>query len=150
MTGITVKGLDHVHVHVANRDKAAAWFKRVLGLQIASPFAEWARDPDGPLFLSTHEGHHCLALFQRNSEHNKSGDHTIAFKVGASDFIGLVNQLDDLQLIDKDRTKLSRDDIVDHQLAWSLYFLDPDGNRFEVTSYDYDEIGAYVKKPDDR
>ena len=31
--GISVKGLDHVHIHVANRERAAEWFRRVLGLE---------------------------------------------------------------------------------------------------------------------
>ena len=29
---------------------------------------------------------------------------------------------------------------VDHQVAWSLYFSDPDGNPFEITCYDYDSL----------
>jgi catechol 2,3-dioxygenase-like lactoylglutathione lyase family enzyme len=35
MPAINVEGIDHVHVHVANREAAAEWFERVLGLQIA-------------------------------------------------------------------------------------------------------------------
>ncbi|MNF05759.1 hypothetical protein D3C80_2055710 [compost metagenome] len=29
---------------------------------------------------------------------------------------------------------------VDHHLAWSLYFNDPDGNSFEITSYEHQHI----------
>lgn len=28
----------------------------------------------------------------------------------------------------------------DHTVAWSLYFADPDGNRFEITTYDYSVV----------
>ncbi len=31
---------------------------------------------------------------------------------------------------------------VDHRVAWSLYFSDPDGNPFEITCYDYDALSA--------
>jgi catechol-2,3-dioxygenase len=26
---------------------------------------------------------------------------------------------------------------VDHSVSWSLYFEDPDGNPYEITSYEY-------------
>jgi catechol 2,3-dioxygenase-like lactoylglutathione lyase family enzyme len=146
MAGMGVKGLDHVHIHVADRDRAATWFKRVLGLEPASQFSEWASDPEGPLFLSTRDGHHCLALFQGNTEHNRIGDHTVAFEVSAGDFIDFMNEVDDLQLTERDGSKVSRNDIVDHDLSWSFYFLDPDGNRFELTSYEYREIETALKR----
>ena len=142
--GISVKGLDHVHIHVANRERAAEWFRRVLGLEPASNLSQWAIDPEGPLFLSTQEGRHCLALVQGNTEHNKSGDHTVAFNISANDFIAFINELDNLDLVDRDGSKVSRSDIADHLLSWSVYFLDPDGNRFELTSYDYQEIRARI------
>ena len=144
--GIGVRGLDHVHIRVIDRTKAAEWYLRVLGLEPASELSEWAIDPEGPLFLSTREGRHCLALVQGNTEHNRSGDHTVAFIVSASDFIAFMNELNDLRLVDRDGSKVSRNDIVDHHLSWSIYFLDPDGNRFELTSYEYTEIEAHIQQ----
>ena len=35
------------------------------------------------------------------------------------------------------REILGKIDEVDHEGSWSLYFSDPDGNPFEITSYDY-------------
>jgi catechol-2,3-dioxygenase len=146
MAGIKVDCIDHVHVHVTNRGAAAEWFHRVLGLQIAPEFAEWARDPSGPLFLSDCNGHHCLALFQGDVTSHAMGDHTIAFKVGGAEFIHLVSRLDELQLSGTDGSTLSRDDIADHQLSWSVYFLDPDGNRFEVTTYEHEAVAAQLNQ----
>jgi hypothetical protein len=37
---------------------------------------------------------------------------------------------------------LTRGHVVDHDLAWSIYFNDPYGHRFEITCYDYE----YVKE----
>jgi catechol-2,3-dioxygenase len=149
MSVISVQGLDHVHVHVADRERSAAWFERVLGLRRDPDLSDWAADPNGPLFLSTGEGRHCLALVQGHTEHNRLGDHTVAFDVCADDFIHFVDQLDDLQLTDRDGSKVTRNDVDDHTLSWSLYFLDPDGNRFELTSYEYEEIYARISKPAD-
>ena len=100
----------------------------------------WSRDPAGPLFLSDGRGDHCLALFQGGVTSHQAGDHTIAFKVGGVAFMSLLTRLDDLQLSGTDGSMLARDDVVDHQLAWSIYFLDPDGNRFELTTYDYEAV----------
>jgi catechol-2,3-dioxygenase len=30
--------------------------------------------------------------------------------------------------------------VADHELAWSLYFQDPDGNTHEITSYDHEFV----------
>lgn len=118
MPAINVEGIDHVHVHVANREAAAEWFERVLGLQIAAEFISWAKDPHGPLFLVTREGVRCLALFEDpNTKKNRKGNNTIAFKVGARDFMELVRHLDELQLTKTDGSKLSRKDVVDHELS---------------------------------
>jgi len=142
---IAVKGLDHVHIRVANREKATEWFRHVLGLEPAAELSQWATDPEGPLFLSTRKGsRHCLALVQGNTEHNRSGDHTVAFDISADDFIAFIDELDNLDLVDRDGLKVTRSDIADHLLSWSVYFLDPDGNRFELTCYDYQEIRARI------
>jgi catechol 2,3-dioxygenase-like lactoylglutathione lyase family enzyme len=145
MAGVKVQRLDHVHLHVTNREAAAAWFNRVLGLQIAEEFVAWSRDPAGPLFLSDASGDHCLALFQGSVTSHRAGDHTIAFKVGGVAFMSLLTRLDGLQLSGTDGSMLARDDVVDHQLAWSIYFLDPDGNRFELTTYDYEAVAEQLK-----
>jgi catechol-2,3-dioxygenase len=31
---------------------------------------------------------------------------------------------------------------VDHQVAWSIYFADPDGNPYEITCYDHAALAA--------
>jgi len=36
---------------------------------------------------------------------------------------------------------------VDHDLAWSIYFTDPDENPFEITSYDYMSLASVIRKP---
>ena len=39
-------------------------------------------------------------------------------------------------------------EVEDHAVSWSLYFTDPDGNPFEITSYDYEVIQRALAKSD--
>jgi len=48
-----------------------------------------------------------------------------------------VNGQDFLVWLERLREILGKIDEVDHEGSWSLYFSDPDGNPFEITSYDY-------------
>ena len=134
MTNFTVEGLDHVHVAVRDRQDAAAWYGRVLGLVPAPEHAGWARDPQGPLFLATPEGAHCLALFRREPE--TAGDHTVAFRTDGVAFARFRDSLGRLGLRDRRGEQVGPGDVVDHAGAVSLYFCDPDGNRLELTTYD--------------
>lgn len=143
MEGVQVEQIDHVHVHVSDREAAAAWYARVLGLHKDEHLAVWAGDPDGPLMLSTATGQTRLALFRgrRAGEGNDAG-RTIAFRVGGAGFVAFVSALSELQLVDGNGRAIGKGDVVDHDLAWSVYFCDPDGNRVELTTYDY----GYVAK----
>ena len=144
MSDFRVEKLDHVHVEVVDRDAAADWFGHVLGLVRAQDFTSWSEDPRGPLFLKSQSGHNCLALFAR-PESESQGDHTIAFRVDGTAFIAFVNRLSTIEITRSDGHRLTRDDIVDHELSWSIYFKDQDGNRFELTTYDYAGVGDKLK-----
>jgi hypothetical protein len=62
----------------------------------------------------------------------------------ARHFSAFLDALDDLQLQSVQGRVLTRSDLVDHQVSWSLYFLDPDGNRLELTSYDHGDIAQAI------
>jgi hypothetical protein len=53
MDGFRVTQLDHVELFVPDRDAAAAWYARTLGLQVVPKYASWAADPQGPLMITT-------------------------------------------------------------------------------------------------
>ncbi len=36
-------------------------------------------------------------------------------------------------------------EVYDLSLAWSVFIKDPDGNPYEITSYDYDYLAAHYK-----
>lgn len=134
MTNFTVEGLDHVHVAVRDRQAAAEWYGTVFGLVPAHAFAGWAEHPEGPLFLTTPAGAHCLALFARKPE--AAGDHTVAFRTDGAGFARFRDGLGRLGLRDRLGNQVGPGDVVDHGGAVSLYFCDPDGNRLELTTYE--------------
>ncbi|MEM9011445.1 MAG: VOC family protein [Pseudomonadota bacterium] len=135
--------LDHVHVWVRDRAAAAAWYARVLHLRPAETFAAWA--DGGPLFLQTPAGDPALALFEGESA--RGADHTVAFRVSAEDFRAFVAALPTLDLRDRTGAAVTAGSIVDHGLAVSLYFTDPEGNRLELTCYDVAALGDLLDRP---
>ncbi|MBK8095506.1 MAG: VOC family protein [Planctomycetes bacterium] len=115
--------IDHIHVHVRDRAAAVQWYERTLGMTPLSEFAVWAT-PDGPLTIGDRSGTVHLALFQRPVAPSRS---TIALAVSAAQFAAWRQHL---------RTVGVAFTLEDHQLAWSLYFTDPDDNPFEITTYE--------------
>lgn len=120
--------IDHVHVYVSDRSAAETWYARVLGLTRVEALAAWAQD-GGPLTLGNPSGTIHIALFEKPALACRS---TIAFSVGAADFRAWQQHL---------KAALGHPvDAVDHTMSWSLYFKDPDGNPYEITSYEVDAI----------
>jgi catechol 2,3-dioxygenase-like lactoylglutathione lyase family enzyme len=131
-----VEQIDHVHVHVADREAAAAWYERVLKVGRDARFAVWAEDPRGPPMLVSRVGDTRIALFAGGA-----GGSTIAFRVAGGDFLAFLSALPELRL-PTERGTLTAADVVDHALAWSVYFSDPDGNPIEITTYDYELVAS--------
>lgn len=125
----TLSSIDHVHVYTMNRSAAVAWYGRVLQLEPVTEFASWVAN-GGPLFLGNRSRSVCLALFE--AERAKPASPTIAFQVTGGEFSAWRSYL---------QSELGiAIESIDHEVAWSLYFSDPDGNRFEITTYDYAEV----------
>jgi catechol-2,3-dioxygenase len=124
--------IDHVHVYTPDRAAAEVWYAQVLGLIRISEFEHWATK-DGPLFLTNLKRSVTIALFERPPRPTRS---TIAFRVNGQDFLVWRKRL---------REMLGKIDEVDHEGSWSLYFSDPDGNPFEITSYDYEWLKKQLR-----
>lgn len=139
-----VDGIDHVELYVSDWDEAAAWYDRVLGLTPDESFAEWSERNVGPLVLSAGDGGAKLALFERSSatRGDEVSPHRVAFRTDADGFLSFLDRLADLDLSDRDGEPVSRADAVDHELSYSLYFTDPDGNRLELTTNDRDRVAT--------
>ncbi len=139
-----IQRIDHVHVEVPDREAAARWYGDVLGLVPAENLKVWAEHPQGPLILATQDGLPVLSLFAREAK-PVSRDTTIAFRVIGLDFLKFLDSLEETEISRDDGAQLTREDAVDHDIAWSIYFTDPWGNRLEITSYDYDLVANTLK-----
>lgn len=115
---------DHVHVYVNNRAKAEQWYSEVLGLYRSKELEFWAAD-GGPLTIQNKSGSIHLALFERPLQPCRS---VVAIRVSAADYNAWKKHLEELLpgYVDEQ----------DHDVSMSLYFRDPDGNPYELTTYE--------------
>ena len=126
----SVRSIDHVHVFVTDRAAAQRWYERVLGFTKVKEYEFWAAG-GGPLTIQNREGTVHIALFERAAETCRS---TIALGVDASEFLAWRSHLS--QALGQAPA------LEDHDLSVSLYFHDPDGNPYEITTYEYQAAKA--------
>ena len=141
MSEFKVEQIDHVHVYVRDRRAAAEWYRRVLGLEVVEEHESWAEDDDGPLTISSDGGSTSLALFRAKGDAGQSvRRQTVAFRVGGAGFLNFLERLASLEVAGAGGGRLGAGDVVDHGYCFSVYFRDPDGNPYELTTYDYDHV----------
>lgn len=124
---------DHVHVYVQDRAAAERWYARVLGLARTEALAFWAAD-GGPLTLQNASSSIHIALFERPAKPCRS---TIALRVPGAAFAAWQAHLQ--------RELPGGVSFEDHEASVSLYFADPDGNPYELTSYEVAEAKAGLR-----
>ncbi|WP_224815645.1 VOC family protein [Hasllibacter sp. MH4015] len=126
--------LDHVHLPCRDRDAMTEWLGQVFGLAPDPQFAVWDAD-GGPRFLRNPDGP-ALALFEGDWDAEAAQDHTIAFRVDAAAFDAFHDRAIRLGLRDRFGALVAEKGTTDHMgLATSIYFVSPEGHRFEVTTY---------------
>ncbi|HXD58932.1 MAG TPA: VOC family protein [Thermoleophilaceae bacterium] len=114
-----VQGVDHVAFGVADQRASEAFYRDVLGLERAHEGA-WG---DTPLAMMAEHGG--MALFKEAGRGN--GFRHMAFRVDRENF----------ELAREDLREAGIEfEIEHHHVSESLYFVDPDGNRLELTTYD--------------
>lgn len=127
-----LQAFDHVHVFVTDRVSAEEWYSKVLGLQRTKELEFWATD-GGPLTIQNGSGTIHIALFERSAQTCRS---TIALRVSATEYLAWKAHLETMlpgQVNEED-----------HDVSLSLYFRDPDGNPYELTTYEVTALRGEV------
>ena len=119
--------IDHIHIYVKDRAAAVKWYKEVMGFTPLEQFLFWAKN-GGPLTIANDTRTIHLALFENKTP---SSPTTTAFSTSAAEFIAWIKHL---------KRHGIQTAPIDHDLTFSLYFTDPDNNKFEITSFAYDDI----------
>ncbi len=128
-----LNGIDHIHLYVNDKNKAAAWYREVLGFEIHQPFEVWNNE-NGPMTLEDSSGTIHLALFTRSNQPPLT---SIAFNADGKEFLQWTEHLKSQGL------KLR---IADHRISWSMYFKDPDENMHEITTMDYEWVSERMTR----
>jgi len=134
--GFQVGGIDHVELSVPDRYEAADWYKVALGLEIVEEFEHWADLSAYPLMISSDGGDTMLALFKRSLSDQTGGFQRVAFETSGPNFLQFRERLENISNIDATKAR----NVTDFGSAYSVFFSDPYGHSFEVTTYDYDFV----------
>lgn len=137
-----VQQIDHVELFVPDQYESARWYQDIFGLEVLKDFEHWANG--GPLMISSNGGGTMLALFKGEppGERGTIGYRRVAFRVSGEGFLEFLSRLDAHPVYDVRGQQVKPADVSDHGLSYSIYFNDPWGHPFEVTTYDYDLVQA--------
>ena len=126
---IKVLGIDHAAINVSDLGRAMEFYTKVLGLKVTRRepsklgveyFLDCGASLMGLIQGKPEEGEHFL------NDSGLGGNH-ISFRIRKADFDRAVDELKkhNVQILfSKKREK-----------SWSVYFLDPDGNKLELTTW---------------
>jgi len=121
-----VEGLDHVALATTDLERSVQWYADVLGLERRHEHA-WG---DIPAVMCS--GDTCVAFFAFGEAPGAAGPPGmlhLAFRVDRAGFT-------EAQALLLDRGIAF--EFQDHDIAYSIYFDDPDGHALEITTYDLD------------
>jgi hypothetical protein len=104
----------------------------------------------GPLTISSDDGNTSLALFQKGPERVGESKRTVAFRVDGDGFMTFLARLERHELQDAQGERVTIKDIEDHGKSFSIYFCDPYGNPYELTTYEYQYVSDLLQELEDR
>jgi len=139
--------LDHVHVGVRDRRRAAAWYRRVLQLRTTYDYRQHG-DAAGPLVLSGDGNGTHVALFVAAGvpKRSRTPIGTVPFRVPGRAFLRFVARLRRLDLRGPRGGRVTPANVVNHGNSYSVYVADPDGNPVAITSYDHGAVERAMKR----
>ena len=126
---IKVQGIDHAAISVVDLERSLKFYTEVLGLKI-SPREN--QKPGSEYFLNC--GTSLIGLIQGEKDGQRHllqdgglGGNHVSFRIPTKDFDRYHEEI-------KSRG-ITITFVKKREKSWSLYFLDPDGNKLELTSW---------------
>lgn len=126
---IKVLGIDHVAINVRDINKSLEFYTKVIGLPITK--REYSK-PGVECFLDC--GNSLIGLIQGNEAEGKHllqdgglGGNHVSFRVETKTFDHVVEEIKKLGL--------TITFVKKREKSWSVYFLDIDGNKLEMTAW---------------
>ena len=141
LTDFSIEDIDHIEMFVTDREKAAKWYGKIFRLKVIGEFEAWAKI--GPLFIGNEDRSVTLALMN-GKKANDGSINRMAFRTTGEKFLDFLNRIDHMELFFL-LEKVTKEQVVDHGLSYSIYFDDPDGNKLELTCYDHDYLKSKIK-----
>ena len=128
---IRPKKVGHVVLKVRDLQRSEHFFTEVLGFEVVTRL----KNPRG-VFFTLGEQHHDLAVLEVPDEAEapkigQVGLHHIALQVGS-----LAELQESYRTLKEHNVTITR--TIDHLITKSIYFIDPDGNGFELYCNDGD------------
>ncbi len=121
-----IEHIDHVALTVQNMERSIAWYQAVLGMR--RYFQDVWNGQKDPVVLCT--GTACVALFLADAGEvirPTEGMRHFALRLDRANFEQAQTDL---------RQQGVKFTFSDHKICHSVYFLDPDGYKIELTTYD--------------
>lgn len=135
MTELPKWELSHIGIYVTDMDRMREFYTRLLGFQVMDQGE--LRNRLRLTFLSKDpKDHHQIVLVSGREPGTRSTINQITFRVASIREVRAMHEL----LV---ANKVDGIDPVDHGNAWSVYFLDPEGNRLEF----FCDTPWYVAQP---
>ncbi len=126
---IQVHGIDHVAISVSDLEKSLEFYTKGLGLKITD--REYSK-PGIEYFLDC--GTSLIGLIQGKKDGPKHllqdeglGGNHVSFRVRTQDFDKITEEIK--------KQNIPMTYLKKREKSWSLYFLDPDGNKLEITAW---------------
>ena len=141
MADFSIQDVDHIEMFVSDREKAAKWYEEIFGLKPIKELDVWSKI--GPLFIGTENREVTLALMNGKKDIDGSINR-MAFRTTGWQFLEFLNRIDEMGLFFL-KEKVTKEQVVDHDLSYSIYFDDPDGNKLELTCYDHEYLKSKIK-----
>jgi len=127
--------LSHIGIFVTDMDRMREFYTRLLGFKVMDT-GDLKNGPRLTFLSKDPKDHHQIVMVTGRKQGTPSTINQLTFRVAS---IKEVRAMRDLAVANK----VEGIDPVDHGNAWSVYFLDPEGNRLEF----FCDTPWYVAQP---